>query len=64
MIQTHHGAWLCTNPKYKALPELRDRLTASGAEAVGNTPEAFTATIQGEMARMGKVIRDAHIRDE
>jgi tripartite-type tricarboxylate transporter receptor subunit TctC len=31
---------------------------------VGSSPEAFAATIKSEMARMGKVIRDAGIRAE
>ncbi len=43
------------------LPETRDTLRAQGAEAVPNTPEEFAAFQQSEIAKWGKVIRDAHI---
>jgi tripartite-type tricarboxylate transporter receptor subunit TctC len=42
-------------------PEARDALLAQGAEAVPNTPEEFAAFQQREIAKWGKVIRDAHI---
>ena len=46
------------------LPEVKDRLAAAGAEAVSMTPEAFAAFIKSEMAKWGKVIRDAGIKGE
>ena len=36
----------------------------SGIEAVGNTPAEFAAIIREDMARKGKIIRDAGIRME
>jgi tripartite-type tricarboxylate transporter receptor subunit TctC len=45
-------------------PELRERLVADGAEPVGNSPEEFAAHINRELARWGKVIKDANIRLE
>jgi len=33
-------------------------------ETVGGSPEQLAATVKSEMARMGKVIRDAGIRGE
>jgi tripartite-type tricarboxylate transporter receptor subunit TctC len=33
-------------------------------EPVANTPEEMAATLKGEVARLGKVIKDANIRDE
>jgi len=42
-------------------PEARDALLAQGAEAVPNSPEEFAAFQQREIAKWGKVIRDAHI---
>ncbi len=42
--------------------EARDRLFASGVDAVGSTPDELTATIKAEVARWGKVIKDAGIR--
>jgi tripartite-type tricarboxylate transporter receptor subunit TctC len=42
-------------------PEAHEALLAQGAEAVPNSPEEFAAFQQGEIAKWGKVIRDAHI---
>ncbi|HZE60346.1 MAG TPA: tripartite tricarboxylate transporter substrate binding protein [Burkholderiales bacterium] len=47
-----------------ARPEVRERLASEGAEVIGSTPEAFAAHITAELARMGKLIRDAGIRME
>ena len=43
-------------------PELKARLEKLGYEAVGNTPEEFTAFLKDEVARWGKVIKDADIK--
>ncbi len=43
------------------LPEARDTLLAQGAEAVPTTPEEFAAFQKKEIAKWGKVIRDAHV---
>ena len=43
------------------LPEAREALLAQGAEAVPNSPAEFAAFQQSEIAKWGKVIRDAHI---
>ena len=48
--------------KALAAPDVRDRLAALGFEPVGNTPEAFTAQVKSDIARWGKVIRDANIK--
>ena len=44
--------------------DVREKFLAVGGEVVGGSPDAFAATIKSEMARMGKVIRDAGIRAE
>jgi tripartite-type tricarboxylate transporter receptor subunit TctC len=44
--------------------EVKERLFNSGMEAAGSSPEAFAAVIKSDMAKWGKVIRDAGIRDE
>jgi tripartite-type tricarboxylate transporter receptor subunit TctC len=44
-------------------PRVKETLTTSGAEAVGNTPEEFSRFLQGEMAKWGKVVRAAGIRE-
>jgi tripartite-type tricarboxylate transporter receptor subunit TctC len=42
---------------------VKERFSSVGLEAVGGTPEDFAAKIKSEMARMGKVIKDAGIRE-
>ena len=44
--------------------DAKEKLLSTGVEAVGSSPEEFAAVIKSEMARMGKVIKDAGIRDE
>jgi tripartite-type tricarboxylate transporter receptor subunit TctC len=46
------------------LPDTRERLIAAGFEPVGSTPDVFAALIKNDIARLGKVIRDAGIRAE
>jgi tripartite-type tricarboxylate transporter receptor subunit TctC len=43
---------------------LREQFAKLGAEAVGNTPVAFTAFYREESARWGKIIRDRGIKPE
>ncbi|MGH8617241.1 MAG: Bug family tripartite tricarboxylate transporter substrate binding protein [Burkholderiales bacterium] len=43
-------------------PETKERLANEGAEAIGSTPAQFTAYLREELARYGKLIRDAGIR--
>jgi len=45
-------------------PETKDRLFKAGSEVVASTPEALSAAMKSEMTTLGKVIRDAGIRDE
>jgi tripartite-type tricarboxylate transporter receptor subunit TctC len=44
-------------------PETKDRLFKIGIEVVGSSPQELAATMKADMARMGKVIRDARIHD-
>ncbi len=46
------------------IPEIRERFFSSGVETVGGSPEELAAMVKSEMAKWGKVIRDAGIRDE
>ena len=48
--------------KALAAPDVRERMIALGFEVVGNTPEQFAAQIKTDIARWGKVIREAGIR--
>jgi len=42
--------------------DVKERFFFSGAEAVGSSPEEFATAIRSEMAKWGKVIKDAGIR--
>jgi tripartite-type tricarboxylate transporter receptor subunit TctC len=44
-----------------ANPEMKQKLTEQGADAVGGTPEAFSAHIARERQKWSKVVRDAAI---
>jgi tripartite-type tricarboxylate transporter receptor subunit TctC len=48
--------------KVMALPETRERMAGFGAEITTSTPDEFAAHIRSEMAKLGKVIRDANIK--
>jgi tripartite-type tricarboxylate transporter receptor subunit TctC len=43
-------------------PELRKKLGDEGADPVGGTPEQFAALIKTDIARWGKVVKDAGVR--
>ena len=47
-----------------ALPEVRERLIAQGAEPVGDTPEQFAQYIKSEAAKWGKVIKTLNLKIE
>jgi len=44
------------------LPDVRERLTAVGADIVGSTPEQFGALIRSEIDKLAKVVRAAGIK--
>jgi tripartite-type tricarboxylate transporter receptor subunit TctC len=50
--------------KALALPDVREKLAAQGAEAVGNTPEEFRAYIKSEIDKWGRVIRESGAKVE
>ena len=43
------------------MPEFRERLVALGFEPIACTPDEFADWIKTEIAKWGKVIRDANI---
>ena len=47
-----------------ARADVKEKFLASGVESVGSSPELLAATMKSEIARMGKVIRDAGIRED
>jgi tripartite-type tricarboxylate transporter receptor subunit TctC len=50
--------------KIIAQPDTKAKLLAMGFDPVGNTPEQFSAYINAEIARWGKVVRDAKLKVE
>jgi len=50
--------------KVLALPDTRARLVDLGMEAIGNSPDEFAATINRDIAKWAKVIRQAEIRPD
>lgn len=44
--------------------EVKERFINAGVEAVGSSSQQFAATVKFEMARMGRIIKDAGIRSE
>jgi len=48
--------------KAVSLPEVRERLAASGIEPMLGSPEDFMALLQSEYARWGKVVKSAGIK--
>lgn len=45
-------------------PDVKEKFFNAGTEVNGSTPEALSATMKAEMARMSKVIKNAGIRAE
>ncbi|MBV8835346.1 MAG: tripartite tricarboxylate transporter substrate binding protein [Alphaproteobacteria bacterium] len=50
--------------KAVAEPDVKQKLSALGFIPIANTPEEFAARIKTEMAKWGKVVRDAKLRIE
>ncbi len=44
--------------------EVKERLLSAGVESAGTSPEQLAATVKADMARMGKVIKEAGIKLE
>ncbi len=47
-----------------AKPDVREKFFSSGVEPVGSTPAQLEAAVKAEMVKMGKLIKDAGIREE
>ena len=46
------------------MPDVKERFVRAGSEVVAGSPEQLAATMNADMARLGKVIKDAGIRAE
>jgi tripartite-type tricarboxylate transporter receptor subunit TctC len=47
-----------------AAPDIRDRMSAEGAEFIGDTPEQFTAFIKSEIEKWGKAVKASGAKPE
>jgi tripartite-type tricarboxylate transporter receptor subunit TctC len=45
-------------------PDMREKITSQGNEAVGGTPQEFAQLIASESDKWGKVVREAKIKPE
>ena len=45
-------------------PDLKEKFAAGGGDVEGGTPQEFLAKIKSEIARLGKVIKEARLRAE
>jgi tripartite-type tricarboxylate transporter receptor subunit TctC len=43
-------------------PEVREKFIAAGSETVGSTPEELAALLRNDVARFGRLIKDANLR--
>jgi len=50
--------------KVLALPEVKDRLVVLGAEIVASTPQEFGAFLKADIAKWGRLVKDAGIKVE
>ena len=50
--------------KVLARPDVKEQMTAMGAEAGGDTPQAFNAFVNAQSARWGRIIQERGIRPE
>jgi tripartite-type tricarboxylate transporter receptor subunit TctC len=62
-------AWLITRLNQETIrvlhgAEVKARLLGAGVEAVGNSPEEFTAVMKSEMVKWGKLIKSSGVRAE
>jgi tripartite-type tricarboxylate transporter receptor subunit TctC len=44
--------------------DVKEKFFNAGVESVGGTPQQLAAIVKSEMLRMGRVIKDAGIREE
>ena len=54
--------WRSDIAKIVAMPDVKQRLETLGFAPIANTPEEFGDRLKTEMARWGKVVRDANIK--
>jgi tripartite-type tricarboxylate transporter receptor subunit TctC len=48
--------------RFLARAEVREKFIAAGSEAIGSTPEELAALLKSDVARFGRLIREANLR--
>ena len=56
--------WQQDVAKALALPDMKERIESLAGEPGGNRPEEFGAYIKDQLAKMGKLVKDADVRAE
>ena len=46
------------------LPDIKEKFTSIGIETVGSSPQELTAAMKAEIARTGRLVKEAGIRTE
>jgi tripartite-type tricarboxylate transporter receptor subunit TctC len=46
------------------MPDVRDQLSAQGADPIGSSPEEFAAYVKAEIEKWARVIKQAGVRAE
>jgi tripartite-type tricarboxylate transporter receptor subunit TctC len=48
--------------RYLQRPEVKEKFIAAGSETVGSTPDELAALLRADLARFGRLIKDANLR--
>jgi tripartite-type tricarboxylate transporter receptor subunit TctC len=56
--------WQQDVAKVMAMPDVKERVAAVAGEPRASTPDAFSAFLREQNARMSKLVRDANIKDQ
>ena len=64
MPKTITDKWQQDVARALALPDLKERIESLAGEPGGNRPEEFGAYIKDQLAKMGKLVKDADVRAE
>ena len=57
-----YGKWSIPERELRVLPDVKDKLAAQGVIAVGNPSAEFSAYVEREIERWGKVIKATGIK--
>jgi len=64
IVENRPGAGPIVGSEARQDASVRERLLASGADPVGNSPEEFASLVRAEVAKWAKVVQAAGIKPE